>query len=64
MGDRAVRALGRTLQHVALLFPPLAVIMELTHGISLGQLLLLGLVAPACLFWIGRIVEGYGGGGR
>ena len=38
----------------------LAIILELNHAISLGQMLML-LVAAVCCFWIGRIVEGYAG---
>jgi len=38
--------------------PALAILLELNHAISLGQMLML-LLAAVCLFWIGRIVEGY-----
>jgi hypothetical protein len=53
-----MRVLGRGLQIVGLIVPPLAIVMQLAETISLGQMLTM-LVAAACLFWIGRIVEGY-----
>ena len=55
-----MRALGRTAQRLGLVLPALAIILELNHAISLGQMLML-LVAAVCCFWIGRIVEGYAG---
>ena len=58
---------GRFGQFLGLAIPALAVLLELNHAISLGQMLML-LVAAVCCFWIGRIVEGYaaaaGRGGR
>ena len=33
-------------------------VLQLSEAITLGQMLVI-LVASACLFWIGRIVEGY-----
>ena len=38
--------------------PPLAMVLQLSESISLGQMLTI-LVASVCLFGIGRIVEGY-----
>jgi hypothetical protein len=53
-----MRLVGRGLQLVGLGVPPLAIILELSESVSLGQMLLM-LVAALCLFWIGRLVEGY-----
>jgi len=50
--------LGRSLQLLGLFLLPAAIVLELLHAVSLGQMLLL-LVAGVSLFWIGRIVEGY-----
>ena len=44
---------------LGLTLPSLAVLLELMHAISLGQMLVM-LVAAVCCFWIGRIIEGYG----
>jgi len=55
-----MRALGRAAQRLGLFLPALAIILELNHAVSLGQMLML-LVAAVCCFWIGRIVEGYAG---
>jgi hypothetical protein len=52
-------ALGRIGQFLGLTIPAIAVLLELNHAISLGQMLVM-LVAAVCCFWIGRIVEGYG----
>ena len=49
---------GRLGQLLGLGIPCLAVLLELNHAISLGQMLLM-LVGAVCCFWIGRIVEGY-----
>lgn len=57
----ALRACGRLGQFVGLLVPALAVIMELQHAISLGQMLVM-LVASVCVFWIGRLLEGIASG--
>jgi uncharacterized membrane protein len=43
---------------LGLAIPAVAVLLELNHAISLGQMLVM-LVAAVCSFWIGRIVEGY-----
>ncbi len=51
-------AVGRFGQFLGLAIPALAVLLELNHAISLGQMLMM-LVAAVCCFWIGRIVEGY-----
>ena len=58
---RRMKALGRGGQFLGLALPALAVLLELGHAISLGQMLVM-LVAALCCFWIGRIVEGYGHG--
>lgn len=54
-----MRGIGRLGQFVGLGLPAVAVILELNHAISLGQMLML-LVFSVCSFWIGRILEGYG----
>lgn len=43
------------------MLPAFAIVLELNHRITLGQMLVM-LVAAVCCFWIGRIVEGYGEG--
>ena len=53
-----MRSVGKLLQWAGLAIPPLAIVAELTHSIRLGQMLVF-LVAAACCFWIGRILEGY-----
>jgi hypothetical protein len=53
-------AIGKAGQWLGLTVPALAVILELNHRISLGQMLMM-LVAAVCCFWIGRILEGYAG---
>lgn len=53
-----MQAIGHWMQKGSLLLLPLAIVLELAHAISLGQMLV-GLVFFGCLFWIGRIVEGY-----
>ncbi len=50
--------LGRGLQVLGLVLPPLAMVMQLTEAVSLGQMLTM-LVVAVCCFIIGRIVEGY-----
>ena len=53
-----LRAIGKTGQLLGLTVPAVAILLELNHRISLGQMLML-LVAAVCCFWIGRILEGY-----
>lgn len=55
-----LRAIGKAGQWLGLAVPALAVVLELNHRISLGQMLMM-LVAAVCCFWIGRILEGYAG---
>ncbi len=55
-----MRAIGRFSQFLGLAVPALAIVLELNHAISLGQMLML-LLAAVCCFWIGRILEGYAG---
>ncbi len=55
-----MRGIGRGMQMIGLGVPPLAIIMQLSEAISLGQMLTM-LVAAVCVFGIGRIVEGYAG---
>ena len=52
---------GRCAQFLGLVLPAAAIILELQHAISLGQMLVM-LVAAVCCFWIGRILEGYSRG--
>jgi hypothetical protein len=51
-------SLGRLLQIVGLVLPPLSIFLQLEGSITLGQMLLV-LVAAVSGFWIGRILEGY-----
>jgi hypothetical protein len=53
-----MRALGRLMQMVVFFTLPLAMVMELTGAITLGQMLV-AMVGGVCLFLIGRIIEGY-----
>lgn len=48
---------GRFGQFLGLTLPALAIVLELQHAISLGQMLVM-LVVAVCCFSIGRIVEG------
>ncbi|MFM8892152.1 MAG: hypothetical protein ACKOTB_11145, partial [Planctomycetia bacterium] len=52
--------LGRSGQWLGLAIPAVAIVLELAHAITLGQMLVM-LVAAVCCFWIGRILEGYAG---
>jgi hypothetical protein len=59
-------SLGRFMQLAGFVILPLAMIMQLTSGmraptgtVSVSAMLLL-MVFGACLFYVGRIVEGYG----
>ncbi|MDA7980635.1 MAG: hypothetical protein MPJ50_17905 [Pirellulales bacterium] len=60
-----MRSFGKFLQLAGLVALPLAMLLQWMPGdskdgtvISVGQMLMM-LVAGACLFWIGRILEGY-----
>lgn len=53
-----MRTIGRFLQLVGLAVPPLSIVMQLGEAITLKQMLTM-LVAAACCFGIGRILEGY-----
>jgi hypothetical protein len=50
--------IGRWLQIAGLVALPLSIILQLQNSITSGQMLLV-LVASACMFGIGRIIEGY-----
>ena len=50
--------LGRLMQRAALLVLPVGILLELTGGISLRDMLIL-MVAGVSAFWLGRIIEGY-----
>lgn len=60
-----MRSIGKLLQLLGLIMLPAAMILQFTPAntptgtaLSVGQLLM-ALIAGACLFWIGRIMEGY-----
>jgi hypothetical protein len=53
-----MRWLGRQMQVVGLIVPPLGIVLQLASIISTGKMLTM-LVAAVCLFFIGRILEGY-----
>jgi hypothetical protein len=53
-----MRLLGRVLQQLALLALPLTIPLQLAGVIDLRQMLAF-MAAAVCLFYIGRIVEGY-----
>ena len=53
-----LRAIGKAGQFLGLTVPAVAILLELNHRISLGQMLMMR-VAAVCCFWIGRILEGY-----
>lgn len=55
-----MKPIGRFGQLLGLGIPAFAIVLELNHRITLGQMLML-LVAAVCCFWIGRIIEGYAG---
>ncbi|HEY2760235.1 MAG TPA: hypothetical protein VGI75_05815 [Pirellulales bacterium] len=50
--------LGRALQIVGLVVPPLSIVLQLEDAITAGKMLV-ALVASVSAFWIGRIIEGY-----
>ena len=53
-----MRVVGRGLQVLGLFLPPAAIVLELFHAISQGQMLVM-LLCGVSLFLIGRIIEGY-----
>jgi hypothetical protein len=53
-----IRTCGRLGQFAGLTLPALAIVLELQHAISLGQMLVM-LLASVCCFWIGRLLEAY-----
>jgi hypothetical protein len=55
-------ALGRSLQFVGLVIPPLAIMAQLGGSISLGQMLEFLLVAVG-VFLMGYLLQRYSGGG-
>ena len=58
LGAIRMRWLGHKLQLVGLILPPLGILLQLGSVISTGKMLTM-LVAAVCLFFIGRILEGY-----
>jgi hypothetical protein len=55
-----MRSFGRLLQKVGLCLPPVAIVLQLAEVLSLGQMLIMT-VASFCLFYNGRLAEGYSG---
>lgn len=53
-------AIARLLQLAGLTIPLLAILAELNHSITLGQMLMF-LVVSICLFSIGHLIERYSG---
>ena len=53
-----IRTCGRLGQFAGLSLPALAIVLELQHALSLGQMLVM-LLASVCCFWIGRLLEAY-----
>jgi hypothetical protein len=54
-----MRLFGRLLQFLALVAPPLSIVLQLREAIKANTMLVM-LVAAVSLFYIGRLVEGYG----
>lgn len=54
-----MRVLGRFLQQVGLIAPPVSIVLQLMNVLTLGQMLV-ALVGAVSAFGIGRILEGYG----
>ena len=48
---------GRLLQRIALVLPPLSIVLQLAGALPLGSMLVM-LVAAVALFYIGRLIEG------
>jgi hypothetical protein len=46
------------MQIAALVLLPVSMVLQISRTISVGQMLI-AMVAGFCLFWIGRILEGY-----
>jgi hypothetical protein len=53
-----MQALGKLLQLAGLTVPPITILMQLNDAIKASQMLMM-LVASVCIFFIGRIIEGY-----
>lgn len=53
-----MRPLARTMQIAALTILPLSMLLQAAQAITVGRMLA-AMVAGFCLFWIGRIIEGY-----
>ena len=54
-------SLARLLQLAGLIVPPMAIIAELNHSISLGQMLGF-LVVSICVFSLGHLLQRYASG--
>jgi hypothetical protein len=57
---RTMYTLGRTLQIVGLVIPPLAILAQLSESIKPGQMLQF-LVVSICLFMIGQLLQRHSG---
>ncbi|MFM8283953.1 MAG: hypothetical protein ACKOCW_10410 [Planctomycetaceae bacterium] len=55
-----LRTIGKLGQLIGLGLPVMAVMLQLGNAISASRMLAM-LLTAVCCFWIGRIVEGYGG---
>ena len=53
-----MHVIGRGLQKLGLFGPPLSLLVQLAGALDVKQMRAI-LVASVCLFFIGRIVEGY-----
>jgi len=54
-----MRLIGRSCQLIALLGLPLSIPLQLAGAIDLRQMLAM-MAASFCLFYLGRMIEGYG----
>ncbi len=53
-----MRTFGRLLQRIALVLPPLSIVLQLADKLPLGSMLVM-LIAAVAMFYIGRLVEGF-----
>ena len=53
-----MQRLGRLLQQLALIGLPVAIPLQLTHAISVAAMVAI-MIGSICLFYIGRLIEGY-----
>ena len=57
-GANEMRSVGRLLQLLGLVMPPLAIFLQMAGSLSLGPMLIMA-VAAISAFYLGRILEGY-----